>query len=513
MFFNVEPKNKYIYVKGRGVAGKQIVFPTWVPGSYFIREQEKNVVMLRGASLVSKNKYFLTDDEFEYVYSAISKDQRETISTVDYIFINPVSVFPYQDLNEEYCISLKLPNNWVVHTTLKEIGKFTYCARNYDEFADSPIQASPKLNLIKVTEFHSISTVNNVNELDKLSKVLNFLDSSLSIENKDKQSYIFFFRRSDVNFGGIEHENSSAIVVPWNREDLLWLFAHEYVHKWNVKRLKPRELMRIDYERENYTELLWFAEGVTDYLAFLSLVMSKVIDTQQGLKSISNILSNLTYPGIKRMSLAESSKLTWIKLYKRDDNFLNIGVSYYDLGFVVGLLMDLKIRENSDNHYDIYSMFKALYLRFKETGYTYSDIRNVAEEYGVDFLDELVYKRDPPIFKHLSKYVEVEFVDRGKPYIGIRLEVNKITFVEDGSPADNAGLFPGDEIIAVNGVKGANIQEGQSLDLLIIRDGVVKHFEVLPGSNPGHTVKIKTNGGIFEKVFGKGEGVSDKKLI
>ncbi|MDT7873649.1 MAG: M61 family peptidase, partial [Sulfolobaceae archaeon] len=198
----MESKNKYIYVKGRGVAGKQIVFPTWVPGSYFIREQEKNVVMLRGASLVSKNKYFLTDDEFEYVYSAISKDQRETISTVDYIFINPVSVFPYQDLNEEYCISLKLPNNWVVHTTLKEIGKFTYCAKNYDEFADSPIQASPKLNLIKVTEFHSISTVNNINELDKLSKVLNFLDSSLSIENEDKQSYIFFFRRSDVNFGG-----------------------------------------------------------------------------------------------------------------------------------------------------------------------------------------------------------------------------------------------------------------------------------------------------------------------
>ena len=508
MFFEVEPKNKYLLIKGRGVQGREIIFPTWVPGSYFIRDQEKYVTFLRGASFISKNRYYLTDEEFEYIYTAISKDQREAISTTDYLFINPVSVFPYQSLTEKYCVKLKVPNNWVIHTTLESVGSNTFCAGNYYEFSDSPIQASPRLKLITVTESHYISTIHDFSETDKLAKVLKFLDLKLP---KTNSKYIFFFRRSDVNYGGIEHKNSSAIVVTWDRKDLVWLFAHEYVHRWNVKMLKPKELLNIDFEKENYTELLWVAEGLTDYMSFLSLVVTGVMETQKALKSIANILSNLTFPGIKRMSLAESSRLTWIKLYKRDNNFLNVGISYYDLGFIVGLIMDMRIREKSNGEKDIYDFFLKLYER--GNGYTYQDVKEVAEELGVDFLDELVYLRDPPIFRYLSNYVEIEFTDKGKPYIGIMLDGNKITFVEDESPADKAGLFPNDEIIAVNGVKGASIPEGEKVRLTINREGEIREFEVIPEGSPGHVVKLKTKGGIFESVFGKGEGISDRKVI
>ncbi|BCU70460.1 M61 family peptidase [Stygiolobus caldivivus] len=516
MYFEVEPRNRYIYVKGKGTVGREITFPTWVPGSYFVREQERNVTFLKGAIFTAKNRYYLTDEEFEYFYSAISKDQREAISTSEYLFINPVSVFPFQEVDEQYCVKLKLPSNWVVHTTLQKVGE-AYCGDNYHEFADSPIQASPNLKLIKITESHYISTLHQLEDVEKLGKILLFLDQIYQenkTKNNSRKDYIFFFRRSDVSYGGIEHSHSSAIVVQWDRKDLFWLFTHEYIHRWNIKTLKPKEFLSFSYERENYTDLLWVAEGLTDYMAFLSTVAVGVTDTQQALKSIANILSNLTYPGIRRMSLAESSRLTWIKLYRRDENFLNVGVSYYDLGFIVGLIMDMKIRDESENTKDFFTFFKSLYKKCRDNGYTYADVKEIAAEFGVDFLDDLVYKRDPPIFSYLSDYVDIEFVDKGKPYLGIRLDGSKIVFVEDGSPADIAGLFPSDEVLAVNGIRGSSISPDlEKIELTVNREGVIKDFEIYTKPNPGHTIKLITKGGFFEKVFGKGEGVSDRKII
>ena len=150
------------------------------------------------------------------------------------------------------------------------------------------------------------------------------------------------------------------------------------------------------------------------------------------------------------MSLAESSKLTWIKLYKRDENFPNIEISYYDAGFIVGLLMDFRIREVNKCKKTIIDFFRELY-KIKE--YTYDNIKRIAENMGVDFLDSLIFNRNPPIFELLSKYLKVDFVDKGKPYYGIKVEGNVITFVEDDSPADKAGLNINDEIIAVDEIK------------------------------------------------------------
>ncbi|BFH73716.1 M61 family metallopeptidase [Sulfurisphaera javensis] len=501
MRFVVTPRHRYLEVEGEGKEGV-VTFPTWVPGSYFIREPERNVIFYDGYPL-SKNKFWI-NGKFKYVYYANSKDQREVISLSDYLFINPVSLFPFQDLNEKYCVKINI--NWPIHTTLKREGEW-FCAENYDEFADAPIQSSPYLKLIKIDESHFISTIDDFNEIEKLQRILNTLDNYM----EDKvENYIFFFRRSDKNFGGIEHKDSSAIVVNWDRKDLLWLFAHEYFHRWNVKRMKPKDL-EINYESETYTDLLWVAEGLTDYIAFLSLIDSEVISSNEALKSIANILQNLTFPGFKKMSVAESSKFTWIKLYKKDENYLNIGISYYDAGFIIGLLMDFTIRERSKCEKSIVNFMRELY---KVKRYTYSDVKRIAEKFGIDFLDEVVYKRNPPLFDLLGHYLEIKFTDKHKPYYGIKVENNIITFIEDDSPAYLAGLNIGDEIVAIDGVK-KSLEVKDSMVLTVLREGRLKEIKLSSGKNPGHRILLRGEGGLFKCLFKseKGEGEGEQKIL
>jgi predicted metalloprotease with PDZ domain len=110
------------------------------------------------------------------------------------------------------------------------------------------------------------------------------------------ERYLFLLNAVEDGHGGLEHRASTALIAPRRdlpRKDdgvekngepgdgyvnLLGLISHEYFHAWNVKRLMPREFERYDYERENYTSLLWFFEGFTSYYDDLFLLRSGLID-------------------------------------------------------------------------------------------------------------------------------------------------------------------------------------------------------------------------------------------
>ncbi|WP_338604152.1 M61 family peptidase [Sulfolobus tengchongensis] len=505
MKFYVNPKNRYLEVFAEGIEGI-ITFPTWVPGSYIIRELERNIIEIEGIR-VGKNRFYVKD-KFRYLVQAMSRDPREAIATNDYLFINPPAVFPFHEIEEEYCV--RINTNWIVHTTLKRVGDW-FCSENYNEFADSPIQASPKLKLIEIDSYHKISTIDDLDEsfVNSLGKCLKEINRNIFM-NSTSEEYIFFFKRSDSNFGGIEHEKSSSIVTSWDYKDLISLFVHEYFHRYNGKKIKPKDL-KINYESETYTELLWVVEGLTDYISLVVPLRTKVTTVENTLNYIANVLAWLTFPGIRRMSLAESSYTTWIKYYRRDNNFANVSVSYYQLGMVIGLIMDLEMIENGNS---IYDLFKELY-KIKE--YTYDNVRQVAEKLGVKNLDELVFSRNPPIFDRLSKYFEITFIDKDTPYYGMIMDGKKVTFVEDNSPADLAGIIQGDEIIGVNGLAFSNkrLEYKENLRLTIDREGRLIEIVLHPAKNPGHNLVIKGKGDLFKQWsdFEYGEGKSDIKII
>ncbi len=188
--------------------------------------------------------------------------------------------------------------------------------------------------------------------------------------------YVFLINAHTKNYGGLEHRNSTALVVP--RADLprihttpvaeyaqfLGLISHEYFHTWNVKRLRPFELVDIDYNVENYTELLWFFEGFTSYFDDLLLCRAKCIDVgayiQLLQKTIQKVQSQF---GRNVQTVAQSSFDAWTKYYRPDANSGNATTNYYTKGSLVALCLDLSLRQETNHTVTLNHVMRALWQR------------------------------------------------------------------------------------------------------------------------------------------------------
>src|SRR5437899_8815625 len=151
---------------------------------------------------------------------------------------------------------------------------------------------------------------------------------------------------------GIEHLNStsltySAFAFATNPgyQDFWLLAAHEFFHLWNVKRIRPDALGPFDYTKENYTRLLWVAEGITEYYGNLMVRRAGLSSDKLYLDHLAKQIQDFQEtPGREKMSAEEASFDAWIKLYRPDENSVNSSISYYDKGELLGLLLDLHIR-------------------------------------------------------------------------------------------------------------------------------------------------------------------------
>ena len=147
--------------------------------------------------------------------------------------------------------------------------------------------------------------------------------------------------------------------------------AHEFFHLWNVKRIRPDALGPFDYTKENYTKLLWVAEGITDYYADIALRRAGLISDKDFLAGRAKAIQDLQEtPGRLVQSAEESSFDTWIKYYRQDENSVNSQVSYYDKGAILGLLLDLEIRKRSAGAKSLDDVMRYLYTSFSRRAET-----------------------------------------------------------------------------------------------------------------------------------------------
>ena len=207
------------------------------------------------------------------------------------------------------------------------------------------------------------------------------IDSSVAREacRAPFDRYLFQVAAVGDGYGGLEHRTSTSLCC--KRDELpapgmagvtddyrrfLGLASHEYFHSWNVKRIKPAAFVPYDLARENYTRQLWAFEGITSYYDDLALVRSGVIDSKSYLELVGqNITGVLRVPGRHVQSLADSSFDAWIKFYRRDENTPNAVVSYYAKGALVALALDLTLRSAGASLDDL---MRLLWQRHGETG-------------------------------------------------------------------------------------------------------------------------------------------------
>jgi predicted metalloprotease with PDZ domain len=242
-----------------------------------------------------------------------------------------------------------------------------------------------------------------------------------------------------------------------------------------VKRIRPKGLEVFDYDQENYTDALWFCEGTTSFYDGVIPFRAGLYDAEAYLAKVSEAITKLqTTLGRTLQPLSESSFDAWIKLYRPDSNSRNAQISYYLKGEVVSFLLDLLIRQRSQHSLD--DVMRHMWEQFgqPEVGYTRDQLKTVFESVAntdltsfwasyIEGTDELPYNKLLEPFGLALTVSELS----STPYLGLTTKTEYgatlINFVETGSPAEQAGLEPGDELVALNGYRVRTEQIGDRL--------------------------------------------------
>ncbi len=479
-------------------AKTELKMPVWTPGSYLVREyarhvQDFEVKDVGGKNLpwrkTSKNTWQIDTGgakEIVATYKVYSNELTVRTNELndEHAFWNNTALlmFPKDHLKASSTVTVKPHGNWKVATGLPRVAgqTNTFRAENFDVLYDSPFEVSN----FKETTFtvqgkpHRIVITGEGNyDLKKIAE-----DTAKIAEEGHKifgelpfDDYTFI-----VNLrggGGLEHLNSTAL--QWNRfgfrpqsryTGFLHLVAHEYFHLWNVKRLRPDALGPFDYENENYTKLLWVAEGGTSYYEGILLRRAGLISDREFLNGKASAIKQLQErPGRFETSLEEASFDAWIKFYRQDENAINNQISYYDKGEIVNMMLDITIRTSSGGAKSLDDVLRYLYNEFykKNKNYTPEDYQKAAEMMAgtslEPFFSKYVRGTDEIDFDGILQGIGLQLSEAesndDKPYIGAEFaeEGGRLTirWIPANTPAYEQGLNTGDQIVAVDGYRAS----------------------------------------------------------
>ena len=481
----------------------ELIFPSWSPGSYLIRDYAKSVVKAeakdeKGNSLpcrkTAKNIWQIEGIKSKFCcfsYQVHCHDIGTSSSFVDHSHasLHGPSLFVYPSGGEEFpCqLSLKFPAFWEkVSTGLEPVSGAdrVFKANSYHELLDSPIEiGNHQILSFDVQGIpHHIALYGKGNvEPEKFKKDIQAIveKAILVFDHVPYKHYTFIIQLLPQRGGGLEHRNSTLIQVnrwKFSPEEeyrkTLSLVAHEFFHLWNVKRLAPKTLIHFDYTKENYTDLLWAAEGITSYYQDLILLRAGLSTPAQYFESAAQVYKEyLQTPGRGVQSVCESSFDSWIKFYqlRLAESFRNLTISYYIKGALIGLALDLLLRHSTENKVTLDHVLRELYHKTylrSFTGYTLEDFKYVCQELSGKSFDEFFAQHIEGSKEfNLDEYLKLAGLnlvskrdkETGVGYLGIELKKEEkraiAASVPWNTPAFHAGISPEDEIVAWDGFR------------------------------------------------------------
>lgn len=541
----------YLAAEGASLPPTLTLFlPTWSPGSYLIREYARHV---EGVSVEHEGRPLSVRKIRKNAWSIETRGARAL--RVHYrLYANELSVRTnHIDATHAswrgpatYLIPEGIPENdfqatvvprfapgWSVGTALQETAD-GYVAHSLDELMDSPFECGPmnrrtfevhgrQHELWVWKNRHSIEQdwerlVQDTRTIVQTEATL-LAGSGRPEDALPYDRYSFLWQISPRSRGGLEHKNCCALLVApgmfhtrGGYLDVLSLVAHEFLHLWNVKRIRPQGLANIDYERENYTRLLWWFEGGTSYFDWRILRLAGLATPREYADHLAGEIARLAdTPGARVHSLSDASFDAWIKAYRPDENSLNSTVSYYLKGEVVCALLDLEIRARSQGGRSLDDVLRFLWRSYGSSG------RSVPEEGMAAVVQEATGVRVDDL---LARWVEgTDDLDVGATLarVGLRHERRPqhrqgagslgarirhragrhvIDAITRGGAAMRAGLEPGDELLSIGGRRIEDsleatlhpLQPGSPVEIVVSRDGWLESCELTldpPSLNDG----------------------------
>lgn len=523
--------------------GQQLALPVWIPGSYLVREFAQHLQHIEGrcgdvaVALKQLDKHRWQVGALpvpalvlEVSYEIYARDASVRTAWLDAQrgFFNGTSLClrVIGRENDAHEIDIAPPTEatqptgqpWQLSTGLTAVavdvhGFGRYRARDYDELVDSPVtmgafwRGSFEVRGIP-HEFIVTGAPTGFDGERLLADTRRICDTEMAFWHGEQgqppfESYVFMLHATHDGYGGLEHCHSTALIcprsdLPLRRADpsqaapalkakdgytrLLGLISHEYFHTWNVKRLRPAELARIDYDRENHTELLWFFEGFTSYYDDALLWRAGLIDLSTYLELVAQHLHQVGQtPGRRVQTVAQASFDAWTRYYRVQENTPNATVSYYAKGALVALCLDLTLHRHGTHLADT---MRRLWQRCAGGAMTEADLRAVLREqlhaqggtHGLDeALDAWVHgTAELPVLTLLAEHgieIKQEAATLAQK-LGIRVTESTSVMVQNvlrDSLAEAAGLAAGDEWLAIQALPATAPPEGHTTESPIWR--------------------------------------------
>ncbi|WP_446719408.1 M61 family metallopeptidase [Joostella sp. CR20] len=517
------------------------------PGRYALHEFAKNVYGVSAVSESGDTLKIVRKNPYEWIianpkgatkvsYTLFGNRADGTYSQIDesHAHLNMPATFMYAkemfDFPVEVSFNVRKDLNWKVATQLKDEGNNNFSAPNFQYFFDSPTEISDfKKRTFTVNSNGKDYTIEFVlhdtasDELfdqyfEKVKRiVLAEKDVFGELPDFDFGKYTFLACYVENASGdGMEHRNSTILtdtegLANGGMKNNIGTVSHEFFHAWNVERLRPKALEPFDFSKANMTGALWFAEGFTSYYTNLILCRAGVITPEEYAKSLNGTFNYVwNSPARQYFNPIEMSyqapfvdAATSVDPVNRENTF----ISYYSYGSVLGLALDLSLRQNGLNLDDF--MKKMWEANGKEeTPYTIDDLHfNLSLYAGKPFADTFfnnyIYKSKMPNYTELFESVGFEFSqDDKKPYTGFYTNSQQVITrnVKKGSPAYTAGLDVGDTILTIDGKKVDNNDTlaslitdkkvGETISITYSRFGVEKETKLTLTSDPTYTISL-----------------------
>jgi predicted metalloprotease with PDZ domain len=364
--------------------------PAWTPGAYEISNFSRWVSNFSaGASGQSLRWDKLDYDTWRiqpgaarsltvsFDYRADSLDNAMAWSRPDFLLFNGTNLLPYPEGREfdfPATLAIKTQPNWQVATGMKPAGAArTYREDNYHDLVDMPffvgridydsMQVAGRWTRLATYPVGVLADSSRKQLWDQISRMIPAESAVFQETPWSTYDVMIIFDPRYPGASALEHQRSHVGIYNQGiigNPLLASITAHEIFHAWNVKRLRPAEMWPYDYHQAQPTPWLWVSEGITDYYADLALVRSGIVDSAQFMTATGEKVGTVTEAS--PTALEDASLSTWV--HPTDGT----GYLYYPKGSLAGLMLDVLIRDYSDNTRSLDDVLRELYRTVYKKG-------------------------------------------------------------------------------------------------------------------------------------------------